>query len=312
MTTPQQPLAESAPQTQTTANARAFLDPATVVRLGGLKLRARYVVEGVLAGLHRSPHRGSSVEFAEYKEYAPGDDIKHIDWRAYARNDRYYVKQFEDETNLRAYILLDTSGSMLFGSGEVTKLVYGQTLAASLAHLLLRQTDAPGLMLFDARAGMFLPPSSRTRHLDDLISVLERPIPAGQGTSIEEALNTIAERVRRRSMIVLISDMLDASQQTQHLLRVLRSRRMDVALFHLVDPHEMTLPYEGLTEFEGMEGDGRLLVDPDDIRSTYQAMFAEHLEQVERLSRESQVDYHRVVTDVPFDKPLLGLLNTRR
>jgi uncharacterized protein (DUF58 family) len=289
-----------------------LLDPATVVRLGGLRLRARHVMEGVLSGLHRSPHHGSSVEFAEYKEYAPGDEIKHIDWRAYARNDRYYVKQFEEETNLRAYMLLDVSGSMQFGSGEVTKLVYAQTLAASLAHLLLRQTDAVGLMCFDAAPTAFLPPSSRTRHLDDLLHTLEAPTKQGTATSLQRALDMIAERVRRRSLVVVISDMLDTSAPAGHLLRVLRSRGMDVALFHIIDPDELTLPYEGLTQFEGLEGDGSLLVDPDDIRATYQGMFQAHLDEVAKTCAESQVDYHRVLTTTPFEQPLLDLLNSRR
>jgi uncharacterized protein (DUF58 family) len=292
--------------------ASALLDPATVVRLGGLKLRARYVVEGFLSGLHRSPHRGSSVEFAEYKEYAPGDDIKHIDWRAYARNDRYYVKQFEEETNLRAYMLLDTSGSMQFGSGEVSKLTYAQTLAASMAHLLLRQTDAVGLMCFNATPTAFLPPSSRTRHLDDLINILEQPTAEHAPTSLQRALDTIAERVRRRSVIIVLSDMLDTTSSAGHLLRVLRSRGMDVALFHVIDPDELTLPYEGLTQFEGLEGDGMLLVDPDDIRATYQQLFREHIDGIARTCQESQVDYHRVVTTTPFDEPLLAFLNSRR
>lgn len=295
------------------SSARDFLDPQTLARLGGLKLRARQVVEGVLAGLHRSPHKGSSVEFAEYKEYSPGDEIRHIDWKAFAKSDKYYVKQYEEETNLRAYLVMDTSGSMRFDSHGISKLDYARTLTASLAYLLLRQGDAAGLLLFDEKPGVYLPPSGRSRHLDDLITLLkEIPTSGEQGTSLEQALGTVAERVRRRSVIVLISDMLDGSDQVQHLLKVLRSRRMDVVLFHLIDPDELTLPYEGLTMFEGLEQDGSLLVDPDDIRDAYQAMFQEHLDSIEQTCRETAIDYHRVVTDRPFEGPLLDLLMKRR
>lgn len=297
---------------QDTRDARPFLDPAALTRLGNLKIRARHVVEGVLTGLHRSPHKGSSVEFAEYKEYAPGDEIRLIDWKAFAKSDKYYVKQFEEETNLRAYILLDASGSMTFTSHEVSKLAYAQTLAASLAYLLIRQGDAAGLMLFDERPGVYLPPSGRSNHLDDILRILEKIEAAGRPTNTVAALNAVAERVRRRSLIILISDMLETAEEVGHLLRVLRSRKMDVVLFHVVDPHEITLPYEGLTLFEGLEGEGDVLVEPDDIRDGYVALMKEHFDTLERVAREAHMDYHRVLTTEPYEDALLALLASRR
>ncbi len=294
------------------SNGRPLLDPAALMQLGGIKLRARRVVEGVLAGLHRSPHKGASVEFAEYKEYAPGDDIRHIDWKAYAKSDKVYVKLFEEETNLRAYMLLDTSGSMGFGSHGITKLEYGKTLAASLAHLLLRQGDAAGLMLFDSAPGQYAPPASRATQLDDVLSLLDAVTPGARATNVAGALSSVAERVRRRSLVVLISDMLDTNEATGRMLGVLHARKMDVALLHLIDPDELTLPYEGLTLFEGMENDGHLLVEPDDIRESYVAALEEHLFGIKRTCQQSHIDYYRVVTTTPFEEVLLDLLQRRK
>lgn len=305
--------APDAPDATASASARAALDPGALMRLGGLKVRAARVVEGVLAGLHRSPHKGSSVEFAEYKEYAPGDPIRHIDWKAYAKSDKYYLKQYEDETNLQAWLLLDASGSMDFAGAPATptKLEYGRTLVASLAWLLLRQGDAPGLLCFDREPRAALPPSGRSTHLDDMLHLLEQLRPADRPTDLAAVLEQLAERLKRRSLVVVVSDMLDRNPRVGHLLHVLRSRRMDVVLFHLVDPAELALPFEGLTLFEGLEDDGQLLVDPDDIRAAYQQVFDEHLESVQRICRQAQIEYHRAVTSTPYDAPLLAMLRGR-
>ncbi len=290
----------------------AVLDPRDLEAIGPMRLRARAVVEGLLAGLHRSPHKGASVEFAEYKEYAPGDDIRHIDWRAYGRKDRYYVKQFEDETNLRAYLLLDTSGSMDFAFEDAsTKLRYASTLVASFAWLLLRQGDAPGLLLFDDRPGFWLPPSTRRSQLDDLCSVLDNAKGSG-GTSIEAAVSRLAEQVFSRSLVVIVSDFLDLGDDLLTLARILRRRGMEVVLFHVMDRAELELPYEGLTIFEGLEQDGELLVDPDDIREAYQAELGAHLERLESTARSGDLEYYRVLTDEPLDAALRQLLVDRQ
>lgn len=280
------------------------------MRLGGLAVRARSVVEGFIAGQHRSPHRGSSVEFAEYKEYTEGDEIKHIDWRAYARFDKYYVKQFEDETNLCAYLILDGSGSMNFGSEGVTKLDYARTLAASFAYMMLRQGDAVGALVFDDKPGLYLPASSKTSHLDDVLQVLER-LPGAGRTDIAVALQSMAERLRRRGLVVLLSDMLDDAQRVMNIAKVLRKRRQEVVVFHVMDRAELELPYEGLTLFEGLEGEGELLVEPDDIRARYQEELTAHIRGIERECRDGDIEYFRVMTTQPFEGVLLDFIAAR-
>ena len=290
----------------------SYIDPRDLRVLGNMRVRARSVVEGVITGLHRNPHRGSSVEFAEYKEYAPGDDIRHIDWRAYARVDRYYVKQFEDETNVRAYMLLDSSGSMSFQfEDSPTRLFYGSTLAAALAFVLLRQGDAPGLMTFDDRPGHWLPPSGRRSQIEDICRVLDEAPGKGR-TSIDAAFARIAERVTRRSMVLLISDMLDTAEDMMTLARVLRRRGMEVVVFHVMDRAEFSLPFEGLTVFEGLEDDGELLVDPDDIREAYQVELRKHLDWIQHQCLTGDIEYFRTFTDQPMERVILRFLMGRQ
>lgn len=294
----------------TTARAR-WIDPRQLERLAGTRLRARGVVEGVLAGLHRSPHKGASVEFAEYKEYAPGDDLRHIDWRAYGRIDRYYVKQFEDETNLRAWFVLDTSGSMDFAFEDAPKKVtWASTFVAAMAWVLLSQGDAPGLLVFDERPGFTLPPSSKKTRLDDICAVLDAE-KAGGGTNVEAALGRIAERVYARSLVVLVSDLLDAGDDVLTLARVLRRRGLEVVVVHVLDRAERELPYEGLTVFEGLEGEGELLADPDDLRAAYRDLMDAHVERVRSACRAGDIEVLSVTTDQPVEGVILDLLRAR-
>lgn len=292
-----------------------WLDPRRLQALGSTFLRARGVVEGFLAGSHRSPHRGASVEFAEYKEYAPGDDVRHIDWRAWGRTDRYLLKQFDDETNVRTWLVLDTSGSMGFASGEgdarlPTKLLWGSVFVASLAWILLRQQDAAGLLTFEAKPDRVLPPSTRPGHLQDLCRVLDTLQPTG-GTRVEAALSRITETVRARSQVVLVSDLLDHAEDALTLARVLRRRGMEVVVIHLTDPVEWTLDYEGLTLFTGLEGEGDLLVDPDDIRDAYVQAFAAHAQSMQDRCRGGDLEYYQVRTDSPVEGLLRQLLEDR-
>lgn len=293
-----------------TSKREEYLDPALLMKLGGLLIRARSVVEGAIAGMHRSPHRGSSVEFAEYKEYTPGDEIKHIDWKAFGRFDKYYVKQFEDETNLGCYLLLDGSGSMDFGSEGVTKLEYARTLAASFAYFLLRQGDAVGALVFDDAPGVFLPPSSKNRHLDDVLQVLDS-IPGTGRTDIARALSSMAERVRRRGIMMIFSDMLDDAPRVMSIAKVMRKRRQEVVVFHLLDPAEIELPYEGLTIFEGLEGEGELLVDPDDVRDQYTIEMRTHMDGIQRQCLDGDIEYFRVLTTTPLESVLLDFISGR-
>src|SRR5215470_10825703 len=246
-----------------------FLDPVALSRLGTLALKARTVVEGALSGLHRSPHHGSSVEFAEHKEYSPGDEIRHIDWKAYGKFDRYYVKRFEEETELTCYLLLDRSGSMAYRGDGLSKLEYAAYLSAALAYLLNRQQDRVGLLAFGGEDVHYVPPRQRSNHLHDLLRAIEWVVAdGGRGdTHLGEIIERVAELGRRRrSLVILVSDLFDPSPDVPRLLRRLRVQRHDVAVIQLLDPDELELPFEGLTIFESLEDDRRLLADPRSIR----------------------------------------------
>lgn len=296
----------------TRALRQQFLDPALLDELGSMQLKARALVEGILAGLHRSPHRGGSVEFAEYLEYSPGHEIRHIDWQVYAKTDKYYVKQYEDETNLRAYMVVDASGSMNFQSEDApfSKLDYVSYVAAAFSHLLLRQGDAVGALSFNEDEHSFLPASARKGHLDDLFYLLSNQPGAGP-TGLEHALKTIAERANRRSVVLLFSDFLDADSAALSLLGALRHRRLDVAAFHVVDPAEVTFPYEGMTLFEGLEDEGKLLADADDLRDAYLEKIRAHMDEVQRVCEQAQIEYFRFPTTQAIEATCLTFLRGR-
>ncbi len=292
---------------------QTYLDPEVLQEIDHLKLRARRLADGVLAGLHRSPHHGGSVEFSEYVEYTPGHELRHIDWTVYGKTDKFYVKQFEDETNLEAYLIVDASGSMGFSgdSAPWTKLAFARHLSATLAYLLTNQGDAAGAMGFADSAGQLLPASSSRRQLDDLFHLIDGLQPDGK-TDLNTALETIAQRARRRSLIMVFSDFLNTDEQTFNLLRILRSRDLDVAFFHLLDAAEQALPYEGLSVFEGMEGEGELLVDPDDIRHAYQKAFKDHCQALEKACRDTETGYVRSLTSAPIEAVCQRFLRRRR
>ncbi len=289
-----------------------YLDPATLENLGTMQVRARALADGIIAGLHRSPHKGGSVEFAEYKEYAPGQDIRHIDWKVYAKSDRLVVKQFEDETNLRVYMVMDGSGSMDYQSedGPLTKLRYSAYLAAALAYLFLRQGDAVGALGFDDEVRQYLPASTRSSHLEDLFYLFDQ-LQSSRATRMDVALRTIAERARPRSLIAIFSDMLDANEEILNFLKVLRSRKFEVALFHGLDPAELDLPFEGLTQFEGLEGEDALLVDPDDLRARYLELMREHLATIKSHCEQGDVEYVRYDTREPIEEVAMRFLRGR-
>src|SRR5918911_3098928 len=226
------------------ARERQFLDPAVVARLGTLELKARTIVEGFLSGLHRSPFKGFSVEFAEYRQYIPGDDLSTIDWKVYARSDRYYVKKFEEETNLDCHVMIDASGSMAYGSGPMTKFEYGACLAASLGYLINRQRDACGLTAFDEKMVAMLPASSRPGHLRAMLLTLDRLRP-GSRTDVAKPLHQLADSLVKRGMVVLISDLLDDPDAVIRGLKHFQFRGIDVIVFHVLDPDEIEFPFEG-------------------------------------------------------------------
>jgi uncharacterized protein (DUF58 family) len=285
-----------------------LLDAVALAKLENLELRARTVVEGALAGRHRSPHHGSSVEFAEHKEYAPGDEIKHLDWKAYAKFDRYYVKRYEEEAELRTYVVIDTSASMGYASHSTSKLDYARILAAALAYLLLKQQDHVGVMAFADRVVGYVPPRGRGSHLLDLLTSLETLTASGK-TEIDRALTYVSEVARRRSLVVVLSDLLDASPRTRSLIRGLRARRHDVVVFHVLDSDELNFPFEEPTWLESPESGERLLVEPAQARRPYLAELERFIGDWRRSLREGDVEYHLVSTMTPPSEVLLTFLN---
>lgn len=291
------------------------LDPVTLARLGSLPIKARVIVEGALSGLHRARLHGSSVEFAEHKEYSPGDEIRHIDWKAYGKLDRYYVKQFEQESQLTVYLVLDASGSMEFAGGGMRKLDYAALCLAAIAHLVIHQQDKVGLEIFGDRAiEARVPPRGRPRHLHDLLGVIDTVI-AGGGRGDEspaDALERVAELLRhRRALIVLASDLFDGDDRTLAVLRRLRAQKHDVTVLHTIDPHEQSFPYDGLTLFQALESDQRMLANPAAIRSQYLERMTTFLARQKAELSDGGVDYHLIATDQPLDATLMNVLAAR-
>ena len=282
-----------------------------------MPLRARLIVEGALTGMHRARLHGSSVEFAQHKEYSPGDEIKHIDWKAYAKLDRYYVKQFEQESQLTAYLVLDASASMEYAGRGLRKLDYASHIVAALAYLLIKQRDRVGMYVFgDERVDhRFIPPRARPAHLNDIVSVINDVNERGASgaESPAAALDRIAEMAsRRRSLVVLVSDLFDADDRALELLRLLKAQRHDVVVFQILDRDELEFPFEGLTSFESFENAKRsMLVNPTAIRREYQRRMTEFLARVKREYATSGIDYQLVPTDQPFELALLDFLTTR-
>lgn len=291
------------------------IDPAQLARLGGLPIKARVIVQGALSGMHRASMHGSSVEFAEHKEYSPGDELRHVDWKAYAKVDRYYVKQFEQESQLTIYLVLDASASMAFAGAGISKLEYAGLSLAALAYLAIQQQDKVGLVAAGDRAiETVVPPRGRSTHLHDLLSVLDTVMTKG-GTGDESpaaALRRIAELARRRrSLIVLASDLFDPDDETLELLAMLRAQRHDVSVLHVLDPHETGFPYDGLTQFESLENTNKMLVNPVAIKKDYLARMEAFLARCRGTLAGAGVDYHFATTDKPLETTLLELLVAR-
>jgi uncharacterized protein (DUF58 family) len=297
--------------TQTRPGELRFLDPAVIARLGTLELKARTIVEGFLSGLHRSPFKGFSVEFAEYRQYMPGDDLSSIDWKVYARSDRYYVKKFEEETNLNCYLLLDVSASMGYGRrGGATKFAYGQMLAASLAYLMNRQRDAVALAAFDEAIVDMLAPSARPGHLRSLLVMLDR-LRLGHRTDVSKPLHVLADAVKKRGMVVLISDLLDEPERVIDGLRHFRFRGTDVVVFHIMDPDELTFPFERASKFRDMEAGDELMAVPSVVRAAYLSELERVLDVYKRELRSMGIDYQLLNTSESLEFALMSYLSTR-
>jgi uncharacterized protein (DUF58 family) len=292
------------------ARERQFLDPAVVARLGTLELKARTIVEGFLSGLHRSPFKGFSVEFAEYRQYMPGDDLSTIDWKVYARSDRYYVKKFEEETNLDCHLMLDVSGSMAYGSRAMTKFEYGQCLAAALAYLMTRQRDAVGLMAFDENIVNMLPASSRPGHLRAVLVTLDR-LRLGRETHMTRPLTQLCDALTKRGMVVLISDLLDDPDDVIRGLKHFQFRGADVIVFHVLDPDEIEFPFDRATRFEDLETDEEIMAVPRIVRSHYLKAIGGLIERYKRDLGAAGIDYLLLSTSMPLEMALLSYLSTR-
>jgi len=288
-----------------------LLNAETLSRISGVKLRARAVVEGVLSGLHKSPHHGQSVEFAEHKEYAPGDELRHLDWKAYGKFDKYYVKRFEHETNLRAVMVLDGSASMGYQSGALSKLEVAKTLAGALCYLLVRQQDAAGLSVVTGEGFADLPARSAAGHLNTVLDALEVLSPKGT-TDLFRAADHLAEKVSKRSLVIVFSDLFDDRPEALKRILQLRARRNDVVVFQIVDPAELTFPFDDPTLFLSMEDARRVEVNPREIKQSYLEEFSAFLEQTRQTCAEADVDYQRVSTDDRLDQVLLRFLARRQ
>ncbi len=292
------------------ARDRQFLDPAVVARLGTLELKARTVVEGFIAGLHRSPFKGFSVEFAEYRQYIPGDDLSTMDWKVYARSDRHYVKKFEEETNLHCQLLVDVSGSMAYGSRGLSKFEYAACLAASLGYLMNRQRDGVGLVAFADRVVDALASSTKAGHLRNLLVALDR-LEVGRRTNLGKPLHQVADALTKRGLVVLISDLLDDPVSVIRGLRHFQYRGSDVLVFQVLDPDELEFPFDGPTQFEDLETGDELVAVPSAVRERYLARINGLIDQYRRELGGAGIDYQLLDTSQPLELALLAYLSTR-
>jgi uncharacterized protein (DUF58 family) len=284
-----------------------WIDPAALMKIQSMELRAKAIVEGFWRGIHRSPYHGFSVEFTEYRQYTLGDDPRYIDWRVYARSDRFYIKKFQDETNLRCHLLIDHSRSMGYGSAGYDKAQYAGTLAATLAYFLFTQGDAVGLATFDDRIREYMPPRNRPSYLRRLIHALEA-MPTGTATALGPPLQYLAQTLTRRGMIVLISDLLTSVDRLETDLGYLCAGGHDVVLFHVLDPAELHFEFDSPALFRDMETGRDMYVDPVAARKGYRHMLDKHLENAKSTCRRLGIDYHLFSTGRPFDLALLDFL----
>lgn len=290
-----------------------YLDPRLVGRLRQVKLVARGVVEGFMTGLHKSPYLGFSTEFAEHREYSPGDDLRHLDWRLFARTDRHYVKVFEEETNVRCYLLLDVSGSMAYRgqrASGLSKLEYACYLAGALAYLMVKQRDPVGLVAFGSRIERFIAPRASAQHLGRILEELEK-IRAGGGTGIGDTFHSLAERMKKRSLVVVLSDLLDEADQLRRAVHHFRYRKHEVLVFHVLDADEVDLPFNRLIDFVDLETGQRLQVDAAYIREAYRNALGGFVNQIRRMAAEATCAYVPAATSTPYDALLARYLAVR-
>jgi len=289
---------------------RSFVDPAVIAQLGALPLLSRKPMLGSVSGRHASPHRGASVEFAEYRKYVPGDDLRRLDWRAYARSDRFYIKEFEADTNLRVVFVLDTSGSMDFGSVGVTKLQYAKQVTAALSYLAIQQGDAVGLACVAKGIVQNIPPRRNPAHLTTIYDSLEDVKPQGE-TGLVEILHELAETVRQRALVIILSDLFIETELLRGCFEHLRFRKHDVSVFHLLDPEELAFAFQRPTRFVDMEGGTSIFADPAEIADRYHQALDGYLQSLRRVVLETAVDYRRISIDSSYAQELTQFLVDR-
>jgi len=289
-----------------------YLKPEVVSRLSRLDLIARLVVEGFITGLHQSPYHGFSVEFSEYRQYMPGDPLRDLDWKVFGKTDRLYIKQYEEETNLKAYLLLDASGSMAYGSGAIHKFQYAAYATAALAHLMLRQRDAIGLVTFDDQIQTYLPPRSVGSHLHSLLNTLRNTEAAGTDTNLANTFHNLAERIKCRGLIIVLSDLLDDPDELLTGLKHFRHRKHEVIVFHILDPREMDLAFDRETRFVDLETGAQIATEPWHIVPDYRAHMDALINRFRKECRDSLIDYVLLETTEPFDTALFNYLSKRK
>ncbi len=289
-----------------------YLQPAVVAQLANMELRARLVVEGFITGLHKSPYHGFSVEFTEHRQYMPGDEIKHIDWKAYGKTDRFYIKQFEEETNLKSYLIVDASRSMDYASkGNLKKFEYASYIAAALSYLMIEQRDAVGLTLYDEAIRVSLPPRATRLYLKELLKELELAVPA-KTTGTAASLHLIAEQIKRRGLVIVLSDLFDKPESVMTALKHFRHKRNEVVVMQVLDPLERSFAFGSDAIFKDMETQEELMTQPWHIQKAYQQSMREFLGFYKQQCRENNIDYVLLDTSTPFDKALFEYLNKRK
>jgi uncharacterized protein (DUF58 family) len=292
-------------------NYQKYLNPQTLASIEGLDLQARMIVEGYVAGMHPSPYHGFSVEFAEHREYVAGDDIRHVDWKVWSKTDKLYLKQYEEETNLLLYLLLDTSESMSYASaGNVTKLQYAQFIAAALGYMVLQQQDSVGLAVFDDMVRRYLKPAGQPTHLKELLHVMDIT-PAREKSDLGVVFHDLAERFKKRGVVAIFSDLFDDVSRIVAGLKHFRHRRHEVIVFHILDPAELEFPFRETTLFKGMEGLSEILTEPQALRRAYQAEIGAYLAEIRRECQMINIDYVAIRTDQELDTALSSYLASR-
>lgn len=289
-----------------------YLQPAVAAQLANMELRARLVVEGFITGLHKSPYHGFSVEFTEHRQYMPGDEIKHIDWKAYGKTDRFYIKQFEEETNLKSYLLIDASRSMDYASkGNIKKFEYASYIAAALSYLMIEQRDAVGLTLFDEAVRISLPPRATRPYLKELLKELDNARPANK-TGIAAALHLIAEQIKRRGLVIVLSDFFDKPETVMTALKHFRHKGNEVIVMQVLDPLERSFAFGSDAVFKDLETQEEIMTQPWHIQKAYQQSMHDFLEFYKRQCRDNNMDYVLLDTGTPFDKAIFEYLNKRK